>query len=170
VGVTLTFAPRTGNERTSDAADYWSPFFVRADRNKLAQVVCNLVSNSLKFTPRGGRVTVEILRLPQEDESGDNTRSQGHPHRLSRASIIKLVAGVRNTIWNRSRRINPLASKVTGVDEDATAEGGRLAIRVTDTGAGISEVRVDRSTSAVKLTSVNVNTNALIAGESAAPL
>ncbi len=32
---------------------------VRADRDRLVQVLANLVSNSIKFTPPGGRITVE---------------------------------------------------------------------------------------------------------------
>jgi PAS domain S-box-containing protein len=36
------------------------PVFVRADWNRLAQVVGNLLQNAVKFTPRDGRVTVAV--------------------------------------------------------------------------------------------------------------
>ena len=34
--------------------------FVRADREKLGQVLLNLMSNAAKFTPSGGRVTIDV--------------------------------------------------------------------------------------------------------------
>ena len=39
--------------------------FVRADPVRLEQIIWNLLNNSVKFTPRGGRITV---RLEEEDE------------------------------------------------------------------------------------------------------
>jgi signal transduction histidine kinase len=37
-----------------------SPFFVEADREALSLVVSNLLANAVKYTPRGGQITVHI--------------------------------------------------------------------------------------------------------------
>ena len=36
---------------------------VKADRNKLAEILMNLAGNSLKFTPKGGKVTISAKKL-----------------------------------------------------------------------------------------------------------
>ena len=41
--------------------DSAGPILVRADREKLVQVLLNLLSNAEKFTPSGGRVTLDLL-------------------------------------------------------------------------------------------------------------
>lgn len=44
---------------------------VVADRNRVQQVLANLISNALKYTPEGGRVTVTVLPPePGHDEGG----------------------------------------------------------------------------------------------------
>lgn len=39
------------------------PLRIRTDPEKIRQIVINLASNAIKFTPRGGRVTVEVAGL-----------------------------------------------------------------------------------------------------------
>ncbi|MBO3273404.1 PAS domain-containing sensor histidine kinase [Hymenobacter defluvii] len=41
-----------------------TPVYVELDVNKFTQVITNLISNALKFTPDGGRVMVRIESLP----------------------------------------------------------------------------------------------------------
>jgi len=58
----------------SFVADCGGDVMVYVDRNKMSQVIHNLVSNGLKFTPSGGRVTVTVtLENGQRSPRGDAT-------------------------------------------------------------------------------------------------
>ena len=54
---------------------------IYVDRNKMSQVIHNLVSNGLKFTPPGGNVTVTVtLENGQRSPSGGATsNAEGSP-------------------------------------------------------------------------------------------
>ncbi|MBV9881143.1 MAG: PAS domain-containing protein [Gemmatirosa sp.] len=49
-----------------DAGD--EPILVWADGDKLVQVLLNLLANAVKFTPEGGRVTIELRAAAESDE------------------------------------------------------------------------------------------------------
>ncbi len=50
--------PRADSGGVTLTADLPGPLPVQADRDRLAQILINLVDNAVKYTPRGGRVTV----------------------------------------------------------------------------------------------------------------
>jgi heavy metal sensor kinase len=43
------------------------PLIVRGDRGRLKQVIVNLLDNAIRFTPRGGRVTLRTVREDDDD-------------------------------------------------------------------------------------------------------
>jgi len=56
----------------------WGDLTIDADAEKLAQVVRNLVSNAIKFTPPDGSVAVEVRKV-----SGQSTASPSSHTTLS---------------------------------------------------------------------------------------
>jgi two-component system, OmpR family, phosphate regulon sensor histidine kinase PhoR len=56
------FTDNVNGDFTVDVEVPRKSFFVRADREKLAQIVMNLVDNAVKFSPDGGRIAVSARR------------------------------------------------------------------------------------------------------------
>jgi len=72
---------------TKQLAYRWHPdadqFIVRADREKVRQIVVNLVSNACKFTPRGGSIDVECVSRERSVELRVRDSGPGIPtHKL----------------------------------------------------------------------------------------
>jgi signal transduction histidine kinase len=98
---------------------------VRCDRHRILQVLGNLLGNALRFTPRGGHVTVRAqdeelgVRVEVED-SGPGIRNDDLPHIFDR-------------YWNSDRRGTGLGLFIS--QSIVTAHGSTIAVR-TGPGAG----------------------------------
>lgn len=75
---------------------------VLADRDRLAQVVANYLSNAVRYSPDGGTVTVEGRRLSQEVTLSVRDRGPG------------LTAEQRAHVFERFYRIDPSRSRALG--------------------------------------------------------
>ena len=101
------------------------------DKFKMDQVVRNLISNALKFTPSSGSISIKIAFIPQPESTAPDSIKMAPLRRRSRTSIV---------MFARSSS----SSDIEASNEDSESEPswsfteGTLVIEVADSGAGIS--------------------------------
>ena len=66
--------------------------YINVDKNKIIQVIRNLLSNALKFTPRGGRVTISASHI--HDSITHKDGSSGGMKQLLRIEVKDTGAGI----------------------------------------------------------------------------
>lgn len=69
------------------------PLVVPLDTGRFMRVVVNLLTNALKFTPRGGSVTVEVTRGERTIELAVKDTGPGIPHELHEAIFERFRRG-----------------------------------------------------------------------------
>jgi signal transduction histidine kinase/ActR/RegA family two-component response regulator len=81
----VTLAPAADAKGVSLTVHGEANVLIRGDESRLQQVTWNLLSNAVKFTPRGGAVTVDIVRVGPRAElriadTGDGIEPDFLPH------------------------------------------------------------------------------------------
>jgi len=105
---------------------------LNADPDRLQQIVWNLVSNAIKFTPRGGRVTVSAERDPDKVKISITDTGQGmEPHFLAQA-----FEPFRQADGSTTRRHGGLGLGLSIVRQLVQAHGGITHASSPGVGAG----------------------------------
>ncbi len=73
------FSPLASERQVQLYQEEPSVHMVMADEGKLHRVVSNLISNAIKFTPRGGRVALRVTQYPKYTEVSVTDTGEGIP-------------------------------------------------------------------------------------------
>jgi signal transduction histidine kinase len=116
-----------------------APVSVQGDAARLQQVVTNLLSNSIKFTPRGGSVGVHLVRMGPEvlvavQDTGQGIEAELVPHMFER---------FRQADSSIRRKHGGLGLGLALVRSLVELHGGRVAVHSAGLGQGATfEVRL----------------------------
>jgi signal transduction histidine kinase len=84
----LIAAQIAAKELTYDCTNCDSNLIVRGDKQKVGQILLNLLSNALKFTPAGGRITLETDALSTEHRVAIRVRDTGVGMSAEQVAIV----------------------------------------------------------------------------------
>lgn len=125
------------------------------DQHRILQVIINLVSNSLKFTPAGGKVELRIRCVAEQEGRADESRTSSFSNRTDRPgrSRHRVGSGSNTSVSSKAAAgtalaINPLDDKATPhihirertpTPPPPNAKSYIFEFEVEDSGPGIAE-------------------------------
>jgi signal transduction histidine kinase len=104
-----------------------SPFSVRTDRDRLTQILVNLLSNALKYTPPGGRVSVAADNFPDRLEISVTDNGIG----ISQEELPLVFERFYRTDLSRARETGGAGIGLAIVRALASALGGSIDVKST---------------------------------------
>jgi signal transduction histidine kinase len=113
-------SPRARAERRRGGAR-GAAVSVWADADRLTQVVTNLVSNAVKFTPRGGTITVGATPAPAPAGEAEGAAARVHVRDTGRG----IAADKLERIFNRFEQVDAADAKEKGARGSASRSAGR---------------------------------------------
>ncbi len=118
----------TLTQHTVIVADTDSPLVVAGDEDRLAQVLRNLLSNAVKYSPRGGRITVEVVL--EDDRARVSVEDQGMG--IPADALPKLFQRFYRAPSVEGRTINGFGIGLYVVKEIVTRHGGTVHVTSTE--------------------------------------
>ena len=113
-------------------------FQVRTDRDKLTQILVNLLSNALKYTPSGGHVTIEARDFPDRFEISVSDNGIGIPMEELQLVFERFY----RTDLSRARKTGGAGIGLSIVRALATALGGSVSVESTQNTHTVFTLRI----------------------------
>ena len=137
--------PQLATKRITYEVQVNDPFLVRADQEKLTQILLNLLSNAVKFTPPGGRVVVDATY--RADAPGDvfvrvTDTGPGIPeekHAMIFEPFVQVHAGLTRTVEGTGLGLSISRDLARGM-------GGDIRVRSTPGEGSAFTLRLRRAT------------------------
>jgi PAS domain S-box-containing protein len=114
------------------------PVFLVADPERLQQVLTNLITNAIKFTPAGGSIDVAVTAMPNEGEASVSVSDTGIG--ISDGFLPAVFERFRQADGSSSRRKEGLGLGLSIVRHIVELHGGRVVASSLGVGRGATFV------------------------------
>ena len=123
-GVQLELEVMEGEE---DSADDWVSYGVEGDRDQLARLLTNLISNGVQYTEPGGQVTVQLRRISERISDNPSVEIQ------VRDTGVGIPAADLSKLFDRFYRVDPARSRQRLIQERGIVGGSGLGLAIAQT-------------------------------------
>ena len=114
---------------------------VTVDKNKVVQVIRNVVSNAIKFTPTRGRIQINVKFVPDAQYVKKARSGQGRTFRRNKSRVIPIDSerGCDSDVEMNMSVSSQVSERLGLASASSRQIPGELVIEIKDNGAGISE-------------------------------